>query len=157
MIRTVHGSVKEAVAFRLGPGMDVMNGIKEACQQEGIKNGVVLSAIGSLDGATVCNPMPVSTAKFGFGYGKPTEFVGQIELISANGTICHGDNGEVLLHLHCSLSDRNGNAYGGHMVEGMNKVLMTTDVIVGVLDKIDMIRRYDEETGVPMFHPEPLK
>ena len=157
MIRTVKGSISEVLAFRLLPGMDVLTGIKEACESAGVKNGVILSAIGSLDGAAVCNPMPSTTAKFGWGYGAPTVFAGQIELVSAAGTICHGDNGEVLLHIHCSLSDRNGNAYGGHMVEGQNKVLMTTDVVVGVLDKINMIRQFDEETGVLMFHPEAME
>ena len=74
------GSIKRVVAFRLKPGMDVLKGIEEICKAENIKNGVILSGIGSLDGAAFCNPVPLKDKKAGYGYGEPTILYGPIEL-----------------------------------------------------------------------------
>ena len=63
------GSIKRVVAFRLKPGMDVLKGIEEICKAENIKNGVILSGIGSLDGAAFCNPVPLKDKKAGCVYG----------------------------------------------------------------------------------------
>lgn len=152
MIQTVKGSFKELIAFRLPPGTDVMEGIKQGCEENNIKNGFIISAIGSLNGAVFLNPVPIAQMKLGYGYGEPIVLRGPIELVSAVGMICHNGE-ETLLHIHCCLSDQHGNGYGGHMTEG-NKVLITTDVMIGVVDGIDMIRKMDEEAGIPIFHPE---
>lgn len=151
MTNVVKGSLKEVIAFRLRPGADVMKSIQEICEREQIKNGIIMSAIGSLNGAVYCNPIPKEEIKIGYGYGTALRLYGPIELVSATGMICHGDDGTVQLHVHCALSDQNGNAYGGHMLEG-NHVLITTDVVIGVLDGIDMGRRVDDEIGMPVLH-----
>ena len=140
------GSIKRVVAFRLKPGMDVLKGIEEICKAENIKNGVILSGIGSLDGAAFCNPVPLKDKKAGYGYGEPTILYGPIELTAAAGMICHDDDGNLLLHVHMSMSDQHGTGHGGHLIEG-TKVLLTTDGLV-------MGRRFDEELGVPLFAPK---
>ena len=147
------GSIKRAVAFRLKPGMDVLKGIEEICKAENIKNGVILSGIGSLDGAAFCNPVPLKDKKAGYGYGEPTILYGPIELTAAAGMICHDDDGNLLLHVHMSMSDQHGTGHGGHLIEG-TKVLLTTDMVIAELDGLVMGRRFDEELGVPLFAPK---
>ena len=131
------GRLGRVIALRLKPGTDVLLGLTEACKRAGINNGVILSAIGSLDGVSYCNPVELPT-KAGYGYGA--------------GIICHDDEGNTNLHVHMSLSDRYGNAHGGHLVEG-TKVLLTVDVMLAEVDGLVMGRKFDNELEVPLFAP----
>lgn len=47
--------------------------------------------------------------------------------------ICHDDDGNLLLHVHMSMSDQHGTGHGGHLIEG-TKVLLTTDMVIAELD-----------------------
>ena len=145
------GKLGRVIAVRLKPGTDVLLGLQEACERNGINNGVILSAIGSLNGVQYCNPVELPT-KAGYGYGETLHLTGPIELTSASGIICHDDEGNTNLHVHISLSDRHGNAHGGHLVEG-TKVLLTVDVILAEIEGLVMGRKFDEELEVPLFAP----
>ena len=145
------GKLGRVIALRLKPGTDVLLGLQEACERNGINNGVILSAIGSLNGVQYCNPVELPT-KAGYGYGEILHLTGPIELTNASGIICHDDEGNTNLHVHISLSDRHGNALGGHLVEG-TKVLLTVDVILAEIEGLVMGRKFDEELEVPLFAP----
>ena len=145
------GRLGRVIALRLKPGTDVLLGLTEACKRAGINNGVILSAIGSLDGVSYCNPVELPT-KAGYGYGEVLHLTGPIELTSGAGIICHDDEGNTNLHVHMSLSDRYGNAHGGHLAEG-TKVLLTVDVIIAEIEGLVMGRQFDEELEVPIFNP----
>lgn len=159
MVNAARGPIKEIVTFRLKPGDDVLKSIIQACEDNGVKNGVILCGIGSLRGAKLFNPTPVplSVSKFGYGYPpQPQELrTGAIELLAVNGIILHGDDGKVNPHIHFTVSDELGCAWGGHMVEG-NVVLLTVEVVIGVIDKVDMVRKFNEEAGIPVFCPTQL-
>lgn len=150
-IEMAQGKLGRVIALRLKPGTDVLLGLQEACQRNGINNGVILSAIGSLDSPHFCNPVELPT-KAGYGYGETLHLTGPIELTNASGIICHDDEGNTNLHVHITLSDRHGNAHGGHLVEG-TKVLLTVDVIVAEIEGLVMGRKFDEELEVPLFAP----
>ena len=64
------GRLGRVIALRLKPGTDVLLGLTEACKRAGINNGVILSAIGSLDGVSYCNPVELPDKKAGYGYGE---------------------------------------------------------------------------------------
>ena len=145
------GKLGRLIALRLKPGTDVLLGLQEACERNGINNGVILSAIGSLNGVQYCNPVELPT-KAGYGYGEILHLTGPIELTNASGIICHDDEGNTNLHVHISLRDRHGNAHGGHLVEG-TKVLLTVDVILAEIEGLVMGRKFDEELEVPLFAP----
>ena len=51
-----------------------------------------------------------------------------------------------------TLSDKDGKAYGGHLVEG-TKVLLTVDVVVAEIEGLVMGRKFDSELEVPLFAP----
>ena len=140
IMEMAQGKLGRVVALRLRPGTDVLLGLEEACKRAGINNGVILSAIGSLDGVQFCNPVELPEKKAGYGYGETLHLTGPIELTSAN------------LHVHISLSDRHGNAHGGHLVEG-TKVLLTVDVILAEIEGLVMGRKFDQELEVPLFAP----
>ena len=148
------GRLGRVIALRLKPGTDVLLGLTEACKRAGINNGVILSAIGSLDGVSYCNPVELPT-KAGYGYGEVLHLTGPIELTSGAGIICHDDEGTINLHVHMDLCDRHGNAHGGHLVEG-TKVLLTLDAVIAEVEGIDMRRKYNNELGVPLLAPQQL-
>ena len=150
-IEMAEGKLSRIVALRLTPGTDVLLGLTEACKRAGINNGVILSAIGSLDSPHFCDVVELPT-KAGFGYGETLHLTGPIELTNASGIICHDDEGETNLHVHMTLTDRHGNAHGGHLVEG-TKVLITVDVVVAEIEGMVMGRKFSEEMGVPLFAP----
>ena len=91
--------------------------------------------------------------KAGYGYGEVLHLTGPIELTAGSGIICHDDQGNTNLHVHMSLSDRYGNAHGGHLVEG-TKVLLTVDVVIAEIGGLVMGRKFDEELEVPLFAPK---
>ena len=145
------GKLGRVIAVRLKPGTDVLLGLQEACERNGINNGVILSAIGSLQDPHFCNPVELPT-KAGYGYGETLHLTGPIELTSASGIICHDDEGNTNLHVHMTVTDRHGNAHGGHLVEG-TKVLLTVDVVIAEIEGLVMGRKFDEELEVPLFAP----
>ena len=145
------GKLGRVIAVRLKPGTDVLLGLQEACERNGINNGVILSAIGSLQDPHFCNPVELPT-KAGYGYGETLHLTGPIELTSASGIICHDDEGNTNLHVHMTVTDRHGNAHGGHLVEG-TKVLLTVDVMLAESEGLVMGRKFDEELEVPLFAP----
>ena len=150
-METAVGGLSRVLAIRLKPGTDVLLGLEEACKANGINNGVILSAIGSLRDPHFCDVVELPT-KAGYGYGETLHLTGPIELTNASGIICHDDEGNTNLHVHMSLSDRYGNAHGGHLVEG-TKVLLTVDVMLAEVDGLVMGRKFDNELEVPLFAP----
>ena len=53
ILEMAQGQLTRVIAVRLRPGTDVLAGLTEACSRAGISNGVILSAIGSLDGVEI--------------------------------------------------------------------------------------------------------
>ncbi len=150
-IEMAEGRISRVVPLRLRPGTDVLLGLTEAAKQAGIDNGVILSAIGSLNGVKYCDPVELPT-KAGYGYGEVLHLTGPIELLNASGIICHDDEGAVNLHVHLTVADRYGNVRGGHLVEG-TKVLITVDVVLAEIEGMVMGRKWSEELEVPLFAP----
>ena len=151
MLKFANGTFGKVIAVRLLPGTDLLGGMEEACRKAGISNGVILSAIGSLDGARFFS-LTEQPTKTGYGYRETIPLVGPIELTAASGIVCHDDEGVTNLHVHVCLCDQQGIAHGGHLIEG-TKVLLTADVIIGEITGIDMCRKYDEDMEVLLFDP----
>jgi uncharacterized protein len=153
MIDSASGTIRRVVAFRLSPGEDLLDGIQSTCEKYKIHNGVILSGIGSLDGVKFFDVTTLPDTKAGYGYSEPVVKTGPTELISASGCICQGQEGEILLHVHCCFADRDGNTFSGHLIRGCS-VLMTADIVVGEFDGILMDRRMDDELGVYIVRPQ---
>ena len=154
MIISAKGCVDKVIAFRASPGEDVLGALEKVCVEHSISNGIILSAIGSLDGAKFFTPVPLNN-KAGAGYSDPIELVGPIELLNATGMITHKENGDPDFHVHCTFSNGKGTSYGGHLIQG-NTVLLTLDVVIGEIKGIDMVREFDEELEVPIFRPKQM-
>ena len=154
-MKTAEGRLGRVVVIRLTPGTDLLDGIHKACEKHRIHNGVVISAIGSLACVRFCDVEALPEKKCGYGYGRILALDETIELTGAGGVICSDAENNINLHIHISMSDKNGKAYGGHLVEG-TKVLMTADIVLGEIDGISMLREYDEEMDVYLLSPQQL-
>jgi len=114
----------------------------------------LISAIGSLRKLTIQILAPDEKAKMGAAYTEPATFPGPIEILGVQGIIFETDTGETVLHLHGSFCDKDGKIYGGHIVPGENPILATLDAVIGEIADVKLMRRYNEEVGLPLFSPE---
>lgn len=121
----------EVLAIRLKPDADLRQSLKEFTIQKDIKAGFILSAIGSLQQATIRfanqNKSAVLTDKF--------------EILSLNGTLT--TNG---IHLHICISDKHGKTIGGHLDNGCI-IYTTAEIIIGTTQNFSFTRTLDPQTG----------
>lgn len=118
-------------AFRLQPNQDLKISIKNYVRENQIRAGVILSCVGSLNGATL-RMEDENIAKV---------FDGKFEIVSLVGTLSPDG-----CHLHISLSDKDGNVMGGHLNEGCI-INTTAEIVIGEIENLNFSRAIDENTG----------
>ena len=118
-------------ALRLKPDQDLRQSLKTFSEEQNIKAGFILTAIGSLKQATIrFANQSVSTAL-------PNKF----EILSLNGTLATTG-----VHLHICISDKEGKTIGGHLDNGCI-VYTTAEIVIGASEEFSFIRTIDEQTG----------
>ncbi len=153
--RIGHGALSRVVAFRLGPGTDLLKALIEIVQQENIESGLVLSGAGSLSQVTLRNVrlfpenFPIQDRNRIYTPKKEP-----LELLSLTGNIARRD-GEVSIHGHITISSGldDGLAYGGHLIEGCT-VFTYCEVAIAELTGLRMKRQTDAETQGPELYFE---
>lgn len=117
--------------IRLKPEQDLKGSLKSFVAQNNIQSGFILTAVGSLKQATLRFANQDNTQVF----------EERFEIVSLVGTLStHG------LHLHISLSDKNGQMLGGHLVEGCI-IYTTAEIIIGTTEDFTFLRTIDAITG----------
>lgn len=153
--RAAQGELGKVVAARLLPGTDIIEGIEKICEDYSIKYAFIGCSIGSLRKASFLFAVPKPEAKVKAGYSTPLELTGPIEFLGGLGVVCEDEKGERLTHFHGTVSDKLDHVYGGHFMKGQNPVLTTIDLIIIEIKGAKLLRRYDDETGLVNFAPEP--
>jgi predicted DNA-binding protein with PD1-like motif len=132
-VLTVSSDIKRVVVVRLKNKTDLLYGLNEAVEKEGIKNGVILHGIGSVISYHI--HAVSETTDF------PTvnvfmEEEGPYDVLNINGFIFDGR-----VHAHITLSDLN-TTIGGHLEPG---TLAYTFLIIsiGVLDDNHDMSQFD--------------
>jgi predicted DNA-binding protein with PD1-like motif len=115
-----------AVVCRLDPGTDLLEGIKKNAEKHKVKSGS-FNAIGVLSPARV-GYLDKSTMSY-----KAIEFSEHVELLSCRGLITQKDGG-MDVHAHLVVADKNGNAHGGHALDGC-RVDVTCELVIYAFDK----------------------
>ncbi|MGI5851610.1 MAG: DNA-binding protein [Clostridiales bacterium] len=127
--------------LRLDQGDFVLESINELIERENIKNGVVVSAIGTLDYCTLHMVMTTGyppVEHFEKWEDKP------LELASIDGIIADG-----VPHLHTVISDHE-KAYAGHLEPGC-RVLYLAEIVIMELEG-DALTRIKNEKGINELH-----
>lgn len=106
----------DTLTLHLEPGQDLRLSLSEVALQKQI-SGFLLGVVGNLSKASFQCP----------GRDKPTVLVGELEIITLNGTF-DADG----VHLHLSLSDGACQVWGGHLENG-SLILKGADLLLGIL------------------------
>jgi predicted DNA-binding protein with PD1-like motif len=143
-MREAVGEVGKAIAVRLLPGTDLVTGLINACERNGIHSGAVVACIGSLSMATI-----------DYEGHEPVVLHGTITIYSAQGIISVDPAGKVAIHLHASFGDERGTVYGGQFGPGGCPVLNTLEAVIIELQGVRLLRDRDPETGYIVTLPQP--
>jgi hypothetical protein len=101
-------SASRMIFLRLDPGEDVLDAIRSAVQQQGIRNAVLVSGVGSLDRYHV-HVVKTTNLPPGNVFFKAE---GPYDILTVTGLVI---DGEVRAHITFSNPDR---AMGGHLEQG---------------------------------------
>ncbi len=118
-------------AFRLERGADLKSSILEAVSELNITAGCVLSVVGCLSKAEIRLA----------DENESVVLEGPLEIIQLSGTLT-----PLHVHLHMSVSDRQGSVRGGHVLEGCT-VSHTAEVCLMAFNGLTFSREFDESTG----------
>ena len=134
----------EVVTISIEPGEMLLETIREALKKHSIKNGVVVSGIGTLKSChlhyvTHCDFPPSN--RF-FTIEKP------LELSSISGIIADGEP-----HLHVVVSYADEETYSGHL-EDSSRVLYLAEVTILVFNDLQMARHLDKQRGIRLLGPK---
>ena len=129
------------IALGLGPGEKLLESINETIKNNEIRDGVVISGIGTLKR---CHMHYVNTTSF------PAEnhfYVVEepLEIGSISGIIADYE-----AHLHMTVGCRDQRTYAGHLEEGC-EVLYLAEILVMRLRDMRLERRIDPRYGVSLL------
>ena len=136
----------ELVIIGFKPGEMLLESLKEAIASQGIRNGAVVSGVGTLK---TCRMHYIEHTGFPpqdriFTLNKP------LELVSVSGLIADGEP-----HLHIVVSCGQDEVYGGHLEAG-NEVLYLAEIAILVFNELKLERRVDQERKIKLLQQKLL-
>ncbi len=145
--------LSEVYFTRLRPGEDLFVGITELCKKNNIERAVILSAIGSLCDVAFRDlktgiELPVKLDKTNL-----MEAYGPFELLTLEGNVVplvgeFGDleDGDLVLHLHCTLGTAYGTPFGGHLFKAT--IFTTTELFLARVKNSQVEKKESVVTGL---------
>lgn len=123
---------------------DVFASLEKVIQDNNIRSGLILGGIGMLK--------DFELGYFDPGGYKSTTFGEPHELVSMSGSIAFDDDDDskLLLHIHCSVADREHKVFGGHLNKA--KVNVINEITIQPLTKLKLTRIKNEDTGLMMLN-----
>jgi uncharacterized protein len=125
--------------FRLKPHEDLRQSIFRFAREHGIRAGIVLTCVGSLE------QVNLRFANQNNGSKKN----GHFEIVSLTGTFSDTSG-----HLHISVSDSTGYTFGGHLLDD-NLVYTTAEIAIADLEDLQFDRVTDPAYGYPELFIRP--
>ena len=125
------GSRAQAYAIRLTPGQDLKKELLAFAARHQLKAPTIVTCVGSLTDVNV----RLANQKGG------TPRKGHFEIVSLVGLLDPPGG-----HVHLCVTDENGMAFGGHLLDG-NIVYTTVEVIVAELSDLEFTREIDPTFG----------
>lgn len=110
--------------FRLRPGEDPVLALRAVQRRTGARAMAVVTCVGSLTRAEIRHA----------NRAQGTRYQGHFEITSLTGTV--DPAGE---HLHLTIADGDGHAFGGHLLPG-SLVYTTAEIVVALLDDLAFTR-----------------
>lgn len=136
-----HSSAKVHV-FRLKPHEDLKKSILQFAKDNGVKAGIILTCVGSLEQVH----LRFANQKDG------TKQSGYFEIVSCAGTFSN----DGYAHLHLSVSDSTGHTIGGHLLDE-NMIYTTAEIAIADLSDLRFERAIDSTYGYHELLVKPEK
>jgi len=145
--------LSEVYFTRLRPGEDLFVGITELCKKNNMERAVILAAIGSLCDVAFRDlktgiELPVKLDKTNL-----MEAYGPFELLTLEGNVVplvgeFGDlkDGDLVLHLHCTLGTAYGSLFGGHLFKAT--IFTTTELFLARVKNSQVKKKKSVVTGL---------
>ena len=121
----------EVIAVRLTKGMDLKQSIAKLVDKHGITAGSIASCVGCISELN----LRLAGAESALNKQEP------FEIVSIMGTLTPEHQ-----HIHISASDRSGQVWGGHLMEG-TVIDTTAELILHCYSKLRFTRKMDDSTG----------
>lgn len=131
---------------RFSYNADLLEELNNFCVTNNIRTGLI-SIIGAL-----------KQVKFGYYDQQEKKYIfldkfnpelnEPLEIASASGNVSIKD-GKPFAHLHMVVSDRKGNAFGGHVMPGT--IIFAGEFIIQAFKGEDLVRAHDKETQLPLW------
>jgi uncharacterized protein len=125
--------------FRLKAHEDLKAAIVQYAKDNNIAAAIILTCVGSLEEFNI-RFANEKAGKKQWGY---------FEIVSLTGTFSASSS-----HLHISVSDKEGNTIGGHLLEG-NHIYTTAEIAIGVFPDLVFTREVDSTYGFPELVVKP--
>jgi len=135
-VYAIPGKFERVLVLRFKNDADMLAGIEKMVKQEKIRNGVILSAVGSVKGYHIHQ---VSNRTFPSKNTFVKDPTAPADVIGMNGYVI---NGKVHPHITLATPER---AFGGHLEPG-TIVFTFAIVTIGVLDDSTDLSRIDDKT-----------
>jgi len=122
--------------IKIKPGEKLKERLIVFAQQAGVKNAVVISAVGSVRdaffrGIKAGAKRPITEPRM-----RQHHLTGPLELLGLEGNLISDDSGEIDCHLHVILGKSSGEVAGGHLFDAevfaSCEILLTEMVVQGV-------------------------
>jgi hypothetical protein len=131
----------ELIALGIQPGEMLLESIQQACRDRDIRNGAVVSGIGTLK---TCHMHYIEHTDF-----PPTDrfyrLEEPLELLSVSGIIADGEP-----HLHIVVSRGEDRVYAGHLEPG-SEVAYLAEIAILKCNDLAMTRRLDERRRIKLL------
>lgn len=130
----------DTYVIRLNKGEEIIQSLKELCQNENIKLAEI-TGLGASDFVEI-GVFNVYTKEY-----NTKVFEGMFEITSLIGNVTKKDS-EVYLHIHINFGDEDGIVKGGHLVKSV--ISATSEIILRKIDG-EVDRRLSEEIGLNLL------
>ena len=128
--------------IRLRPGEDLKKSLETYVKTNDIEAAVIVSCVGSLN---------VAALRFA-NRSEATNVPGKLEITSLVGTLAKSSGS----HLHVTVTDGDGIARGGHLLDG-SLIYTTAEIAIGELPEVRFAREEDSTYGYDelVVYPRP--
>ena len=135
-MKSIESSVKRIIVAKLERGEDLLDSLVALAKKYELVSGF-FSAIGALSEASI--------GFFEKGKYKSIRIESNLEVVSCIGNISYRE-GEVTAHAHIVVGDREGKAFGGHVLKGCVVSVTCEIFLVEINRRIN--RTEDKATGI---------
>ncbi len=117
------GSFGRSAVIRLRPNEDLVEGIEQACRENGIERAVVRSAVGSLvDAVLQYGPEEDRHIVVERGPG--------VEILTLSGEVTKDNSGHPKADLRGTISTPDARVLGGRFLSGRNSICITLELVL---------------------------